>query len=193
MVHIAILIAINGKGVFQMTEPYIGEIQLFGFNFAPRNWAVCNGALLAIQQNTALFSLLGTQYGGNGTTTFALPNLAARGACNQGQAPGLTPRVIGETFGEQSVTLTTADMPSHQHGLTLYAQPDPSKRGSSPVSGNAVASPATSTPFVASGTAAAFSPNLISPTGGGQPHENQQPYLAVNFCVALQGVFPSFN
>jgi len=176
-----------------MTEPYIGEIQLFGFNFAPRYWAVCNGALLAIQQNTALFSLLGTQYGGNGTTNFALPNLAARGACNQGQAPGLTARVIGETFGEQSVTLTSAEMPSHQHGLTLYAQPDPSKRSSSPTSGNAVASTSTSTPFVASGTPAAFSPNLISPTGGSQPHENQQPYLAVNFCVALQGIFPPFN
>jgi len=175
-----------------MTEPYIGEIQLFGFNFAPRNWALCNGATMSIQQNTALFSLLGTQYGGNGTTTFALPNLAARGACNQGQAPGLTPRSIGEAFGEQSVTLTSAAMPSHQHGLTIYAQPDPSKRGSSPLSGNAVANPGTSTPFVASNTLVAFSP-VVTPTGGGQPHENRQPYLAVNFCVALQGVYPSFN
>lgn len=176
-----------------MTEPYIGEIQLFGFNFAPRNWAVCNGALVAIQQNTALFSLLGTQYGGNGTTTFALPNLAARAACNQGQAPGLTPRFIGETFGEQSVTLTSAEMPSHQHGLNLYAQPDPSKRASSPSPGNAVANPGASTPFATSGPPVGFSGNLISPTGGSQPHENRQPYLATNFCIALQGVFPSFG
>ena len=176
-----------------MTETYIGEIQLFGFNFAPRNWAQCNGALMAIQQNTALFALLGTQYGGNGTTTFGLPNLMARAACNQGQAPGLTQRVIGETFGEQSVTLTTAEIPSHQHWLTIYAQPDPSKRGSSPLPGNAVANPGTSTPFVVSNTLVGFSPGVVTPTGQSQPHENRQPYLAVNFCVALQGVFPSFN
>ena len=176
-----------------MTEPFIGEIQLFGFNFAPSHWAQCNGALMAIQQNTALFSLLGTQYGGNGTTTFGLPNLVARVACNQGQGPGLTPRTIGETFGEQSVTLTSAEMPAHQHGLTLYAQNTPGNRASSPSAGNAVSNPATSGPFVATGPMASFSPNLIGPTGGGQPHENQQPYLAVNFCIALQGIFPSFN
>jgi microcystin-dependent protein len=148
---------------------------------------------LSIQQNTALFSLLGTQYGGNGTNNFALPNLASRVACNQGQAPGLTARTIGETFGEQSVTLTSAEMPAHQHSLTLYAQPDTSKRASSPASGNAVSNPTASSPFVTTGPLVAFSPNLVGPTGGGQPHENQQPYLAVNFCIALQGVFPSFN
>jgi len=176
-----------------MTEPFIGEIQLFGFNFAPYQWAQCNGAIMAIHQNTALFSLLGTQYGGNGTTTFALPNLTARVACNQGQGPGLTPRTLGETFGTQTVTLTSAEMPAHQHGLNLYAQPTPGLRASSPSSGNAISNPATSSPFAAPGPLAAFSPNLIGPTGGSQPHENQQPYLAVNFCIALQGVFPSFN
>lgn len=175
-----------------MTEPFIGEIQLFGFNFAPRNWAQCNGAILSIQQNTALFSLLGTQYGGNGTTNFALPNLASRVACNQGQAPGLTARFIGETFGEQSVSLTLNQMPAHQHDLTLYSQPDTTKRASSPAAGNAVSNPAASSPFVATGPLAPFAPNL-GPTGGGQPHENQQPYLAVNFCIALQGIYPSFG
>jgi microcystin-dependent protein len=176
-----------------MTEPFIGEIQLFGFNFAPRDWAQCNGALLSIQQNTALFSLLGTQYGGNGTSTFALPNLASRVACNQGQAPGLTARTIGETFGEQSVSLTSNEMPAHPHGLALYAQADTTRRASSPAAGNALSNPAASSPFVADGPFVPFAPNLVGPAGGGQLHENRQPYLAVNFCIALQGVYPSFG
>ncbi|GAB3385484.1 phage tail protein [Lysobacter fragariae] len=175
-----------------MTEPFIGEIQLFGFNFAPRGWAFCNGATLAIQQNTALFSLLGTQYGGNGQTTFQLPNLAARSACNQGQGPGLTPRSIGETFGTSTVTLTTNEIPSHQHPLQLYAQNNPSYRASVPAAGNAVSNPGTTSPFVLSGTPAGFSPTAIGPAGNGQPHVNTQPYLGVNFSIALQGIFPSF-
>jgi len=175
-----------------MTEPFIGEIQLFGFNFAPRGWALCNGATLPIQQYTALFSLLGTQYGGNGQTTFQLPNLVSRSACNQGQAPGLSQRTIGETFGEQTVQLQTTEMPMHQHGITLYAQGDASKRAGSPVAGNAVSNPGASAPFVASGPAATFAPNVIGVSGSSLPHENRQPFLAVNFCIALEGVFPSF-
>ncbi|RNF86431.1 phage tail protein [Montanilutibacter psychrotolerans] len=175
-----------------MTEPFIGEIQIYGFNFPPRGWAQCNGAVLAIQQNTALFALLGTQYGGNGTTTFALPNLASRGGCNQGQAPGLTNRLIGETFGEQSVTVLITEMPAHVHGVTLYAQTDPTKRASGPSAGNSLSNPNSSSPFIAAGTPAGFAPNAVGLSGGGQPHENQQPYLALNFCIALQGIFPSF-
>lgn len=176
-----------------MTEPFIGQIQQFGFNFAPRGWAFCNGATLAIQQNTALFALLGTQYGGNGQTTFQLPNFANRAACNQGQGPGLTDRTIGEVFGSDSVTLTSAQMPAHVHTVQVYNQPTASKKAASPSVGNALGSPSASA-FAIPGTAnAPFSPTVIQPAGGGQPHENRQPYLAMNFCIALQGVFPSFG
>lgn len=176
-----------------MTEPFIGEIQTFGFNYAPRGWAQCNGALLPIRQNTALFALIGTTYGGDGTTTFALPNLVSRAACNQGQAPGLSHRDIGETFGEPAVTLTNVQMPMHSHGLTLYTQTDTSKRTSGPSSGSALSNLTSGAPFVETAAVVGFAPNLIGPNGGNQPHENQQPYLAVNFCIALEGVFPSFG
>lgn len=177
-----------------MTEPFIGQIQPFGFNFAPRGWAFCNGAVMAIQQNTALFSLLGVQYGGNGTTTFQLPNFTGRAGCNQGQGPGLTPRTIGETFGENSVTLTVQEMAAHSHALNVYAQGDTSKRASAPASGSALAAPTTLTPYAtAAQPNAPFSPIACGIAGGGQPHENRQPYLAINFCIALEGVFPSFG
>lgn len=180
-----------------MTEPFIGEIQLFGFNFNPRGWAFCNGATLPIQQNTSLFALLGTQYGGNGQTTFQLPNFIGRAGCEQGQGPGLTPRSMGETFGTSTVTLTTEQMPAHNHSFVLFSQSDTGKRAASPSPGNALSVPTdpNAFPFVPPGTInTQFAPNMIMPNqGGGQPHQNQQPYLAVNFCIALQGVFPSFG
>jgi len=177
-----------------MTEPYIGEIQIFGFNFAPRNWAQCAGQILPIQQNTALFALLGTQYGGNGTTNFALPNFQGNAACNQGQGPGLTPRTTGETFGEPTVTLTQNEMPAHQHGLTVYAQNDPAKRSASPATGNGLASPATFAAFAPGNSPSVMmATGLVGQAGQGQPHPNQQPYLAMNFCIALSGIFPSFG
>ncbi|EVT72744.1 phage tail protein [Stenotrophomonas indicatrix] len=177
-----------------MTEPFIGEIQLFGFNFAPQGWASCNGATLAIRQNTALFSLLGTQYGGDGQTTFQLPNFVNRAATQQGQGPGLTPHSIGEAFGSNGVTLTQNEMPSHSHSLTIYNQPAESKRTSVPAAGNYLGLPTSGSPFVPGNTAnTQFSPNMIGPSGGSQPHENRQPYLATNFCIALEGVFPSFG
>ncbi len=179
-----------------MTEPFIGQIQIFGFNFNPRGWAFCNGATLPISQNTALFSLLGTQYGGNGQTTFQLPNFASRAGNQQGQGPGLTPRTIGETFGVNTVTLLSTEMPMHSHGMVLYSQADASKRASTPATGNAlsVTSSASTRPFLPNGsTNTSFAPNMIQPSaGGGQPHQNQQPYLGLNFCIALQGIFPSF-
>jgi microcystin-dependent protein len=175
-------------------EPFIGQIQIFGFNYAPRNWALCNGATLAIRQNTALFSLLGTAYGGDGTTTFMLPNFAGRTGCNQGQGAGLTPRSIGEAFGENSVTLMTDQMPSHSHPFTVYNQTDTSKRTGAPANGSSLVVPQNSTPFSSSGTAnTQFSPSMGGVAGGNQPHENRQPYLAMNFCIALSGVFPSFG
>lgn len=179
-----------------MTEPFIGEIQLFGFNFNPHNWAFCNGAMLPIAQNTALFSLIGTQYGGNGQTTFQLPNFASRAGCQQGQGPGLTPRTIGEPFGVNSVALTANQMPAHVHGFVLYAQNDNTKRSGTPASGNAlsVSSSASTTPFLNGGPPdTTFAPNMIGTQGAGLPHQNQQPYLGMNFCIALQGVFPSFG
>lgn len=177
-----------------MTTPFLGEIQVFGFNFAPYGWAFCNGALIPIQQNTALFALLGVNYGGNGQTNFQLPNFVNRAGCNQGQSPGLTPRTIGETFGESSQTLAMGEMPSHMHQLTIYNQSDPAKKSGSPSAGNSLTSPVDTTVFVANAQAnAQFPANMIGFTGGGQPHENRQPYLAINYCIAMQGAFPSFG
>ncbi len=165
-----------------MTEPFIGEIQIFGFQFAPRGWALCNGQLLPINQNQALFSLLGTMYGGNGTTTFALPDLRGRVPLHVGA--GL---VQGEQGGEESHTLSTSEMPAHTH-LPIAS----SATASSP-------SPANAT-WTNMGTASyAGSPNTqlagnaIAATGGSQPHENRSPFLTVNFCIALQGIYPSRN
>lgn len=169
-----------------MTQPFIGEIQIYGFNFNPRGWAFCNGATLPISQNTALFALIGVTYGGNGQTTFQLPNLAGRAACQQGQGPGLSPRVLGQTFGVNTVTLTANQIPQHRHVLRARTAP-----GSlaSPVS----AVPASSEEQLLYDTGiGAPMGGLSASSGGGFPHENQQPYLGINFCIALQGIFPSF-
>jgi microcystin-dependent protein len=177
-----------------MTQPFLGEIQLFGFNFPPYQWAFCNGATLPIQQNAALFSLLGTQYGGNGTSTFQLPNFTNRAGCNQGQGVGLTAHPIGEPFGNNSITLTQAEMPAHTHSLTIYSQSDTSKRAASPSEGNALSVPSSSSPFLPSAQPnTQFAQNVIGIAGSSQPHENRQPYLAVNFSISLAGVFPAFG
>ena len=177
-----------------MTTPFVGEIQLFGFNFAPVGWAFCNGQTLPIAQNTMLFSLLGTYYGGNGQTTFQLPNLMARAPCNQGQGSGLSNRMIGESFGEDTVALTQLQMPQHSHDLTLFQQTDPSKLTGTPANGSGVTYPRATSAFAVGASAdAAFAPTAIGSMGGSQPHENRQPYLAVNFCIALDGVYPAFS
>jgi len=179
-----------------MTEPYIGQIQPFGFNFAPNGWAFCNGATLAIQQNTTLFSLLGIQYGGNGTSTFQLPNLSARAAGGTGTGNSLTPRLIGGTFGVSQVALSTLEMPAHQHTLTAFAQTDTSKRSGVPVAGGGLSQPGSNAvkPFSNATPDTPLSPSMLLPSSGGnQPHDNQQPYLAVNFCIALQGDYPAFD
>jgi microcystin-dependent protein len=174
-----------------MTQPYIGEIQLFGFNFNPRGWAFANGATLAISQNTALFSLIGTIYGGNGQTTFQLPNFSGRAGCQQGNGPGLSPRALGETFGANTVTLTSNQIPQHNHALAAFVP----STASAPVSNGGLSQPGISAnrPFSIGAPNTTLAPNMISPNqGGGQPHQNQQPYLGVNFCIALQGIYPSF-
>jgi microcystin-dependent protein len=179
---------------------FIGEIQLFGFNFAPLGWAQCNGATLPISQNTALFSLLGTVYGGDSRSNFQLPNLAARAACSQGQGPGLTQRPIGSVFGEAGVTLLNSEMPSHTHPFTLWNQPNSSVRSNQPSANAYLVEPQQAAPFPPAtpppAVNALFSPSMIGATGQAQPHENRQPALAVNYCIAVAGsffVFPTFS
>lgn len=175
-----------------MSDPFIGEIQLFGFNFAPNNWAICQGQLMLISQNTALFSLIGTQFGGNGQTTFAAPHFQGMAACAQGQGPGLSPRTVGETFGQDAVTLLASQMPAHSHSATVFIQQDASKRRGTPTAGDAITSPANSFVFTDdASTNTAFANGTIGPSGGSLPHPNRQPYLAVNFCIALAGIYPS--
>jgi len=172
-----------------MSEPFIGEIRMVGFNFAPRGWALCNGQLLSIASNNALFSLLGTIYGGDGRTTFALPNLQGRVPMHYGSGAGLSPRLIGEAAGQESVSLTEAQLPAHTHKARAS-----SLKGNtnSPVgrvwSKDAGVQSATYTSNAADADMAA---GAIAPAGGGQPHNNMPPYLAVNFVIALQGIFPA--
>ena len=178
-----------------MTQPFLGEIQLFGFNFAPLGWALCNGVTLSISQNTALYSLIGTLYGGNGQTTFQLPNFCARAGCSQGQGLGLSPRTAGETFGEAAITLLSSEMPNHTHGMQLYGQTDQAARHGTPSANDAMLSPLHAEPFPAAGTAAntTFSAVMLGVTGQSSSHENQQPLLAVNYCISLNGNFPQFS
>ena len=169
-----------------MSTPYLAEIRLTSFAFAPRGWAMCNGQVLPINQNTALFSLLGTTYGGNGVTTFALPNLQARMPMH---VSGAHP--LGESGGEAFHTLLAGEMPSHGHALRASSKP----AASSSPNGGVLAQPArTGTPaYAAAAGLVPLNPAAITASGGGQPHENMPPYLAMNFIIALQGIFPSRN
>lgn len=175
-----------------MSEPFIGEIRMFAGNFAPRGWALCNGQLLAISQNTALFSLLGITYGGDGRTTFALPNLQGRAPLHPGNGPGLSPRQPGETGGEETVTLDSSRMPAHTHGVRCSSTTGDQ---ATPV-GNvcAVGAGQRGQVFYADAPGAsppALNDGAVGNAGGGAPHNNLPPYLAVNFIIALQGVYPS--
>jgi microcystin-dependent protein len=177
-----------------MSDQFVGEIRIFGFNFAPTGWALCNGQLMPISQNTALFSLLGTNYGGNGVSNFALPNLQGGAPLQQGQGPGLSLYDLGESGGEAAVTLQASELPSHTHtpaclnGAGSAATP----------AGNALASAKvgrqSENRYTASpGSSPSMSPQALGLTGGNQPHNNMSPYLVVNFCIALQGIFPPRN
>jgi microcystin-dependent protein len=172
-----------------MSEPFIGEIRMFGGNFAPRGWAFCNGQMLSIAQNTALFSLLGTMYGGDGRTTFALPDMRGRAPIHQGQGPGLSQRPIGAKGGTEKVLLSVANLPSHTHlaRANSAGATQPSPAGNVPAT-----TPGPSyQPAPDGGTQ--MNPNFIAPSGGGQGHPNMQPFLAVSFIIALEGIFPSRN
>lgn len=175
-----------------MSSPFIAEIRMFGFNFAPRGWAFCNGQLLPIAQNTALFSLLGTTYGGNGTTNFGLPNLQGRAPLHPGQAPGLSPYVLGQTGGSETVTLTQNGLPSHTHAMNGSIAPPPAG-GVTPDPTQGLGRAAGGNAYGAAANLTAMSPQALSLQGGSQPHNNLMPYLTVNFCIALQGIFPSRN
>lgn len=171
-----------------MSEPFLGEIRPTGFNFAPRGWALCNGQLLPISRNTALFSLLGTYYGGDGKVTFALPNLQSRIPLHQGQGPGLTPRTIGEVAGEEAHTLINAEMPMHNHQVNANNEGSSTGRP-----GGAVPSVAGSNIDAAAGDGTTMNPQMITLAGGNQPHDNMEPYLVINYIIALEGIFPSRN
>jgi microcystin-dependent protein len=176
-----------------MSDPFVGEVQIYGFSFPPKNWAFCNGGIVQIRQNTTLFSLIGTVYGGNGTTTFQLPNLASRQACSSGAGPGLTPRVVGETFGAFAVTLSTDELPAHNHGMNIYTGSTETD-GPSNNSGLGIVQTGNFLVYApAPGTPAAMSPNFVLPAGGGQSHANVQPFLGINYSIALEGIFPSFG
>jgi microcystin-dependent protein len=168
-----------------MATPFLGEIRLLPFTFAPKGWALCNGQLLAINQNQALFALLGTSYGGDGRTTFALPDLRGRIPMDTSDS-----HPLGEAVGEIQHTLTAAELPAHAHVATARNQEgnDPSPAGRAwGIESAAQSYGAPSSPPVA------MSPNTVASVGGGQPHENRPPYLVLNFCIALQGIFPSRN
>lgn len=179
------------------TDGYIGEIYMAGFNFPPRGTASCSGQLLSISQNTALFSLLGTTYGGNGTTNFQLPDLRGRVPMCQGQGNGLTPRTLGEVGGVENVTLTTNQMPAHTHAITVHPQGINVAGDTADPTGNFPANTGAldreyKTPGSATVNMGASAAN-ITPTGGNLPHDNMQPYLVLNFYIILNGVFPSRN
>lgn len=168
-----------------MSEPFIAEVKIWACNFAPRGWAFCDGQELPIAQNTALFSLIGTIYGGNGRTTTGLPDIQGRAVMHPGEGPGLTPYRLGHHGGAETVTLTSNEIPSHTHSVNAQDDNNPTGNSLSPA-GN----------YIAKGgftnqSGQTMAANMVSSTGGGQEHNNMQPYQVLNFCIALQGLFPS--
>lgn len=171
-----------------MADPFVAEIRIFGFNFAPRGWAFCNGQLLPISQNTALFSLLGTTYGGNGQSNFALPNLQGCAPMHPGQGAGLSLRDLGETGGSETVTLLQSEMPFHDHSLAAQSTP---LGGTANPTGNTLNRVASGNLYaVSNANLVSMAPEALAPAGGSLPHNNMMPYLTANFCIALQGIFP---
>ncbi len=169
-------------------DPFVAEIRIFPFNFAPKGWAFCDGQILPLSQNTALFSLLGTTYGGDGKSNFALPNMQGNAPMHPGQGPGLSLHDLGETGGSDTVSLLESEIPSHSHAVmaapnvALVKLPGPNVSMARSKNGNAYTDQA--------GNLVAMNANAIAPAGGDQPHNNMQPYLTLNFCIALQGVYP---
>jgi microcystin-dependent protein len=171
-----------------MADPFLAEIRIFPFNFAPKGWAWCDGQIMPISQNTALFSLLGTTYGGDGKTTFALPDIRGSAVMHPDQGPGLSLHDLGERRGSETVTLLTAEMPAHAHTLrgasAVGDSPQPSANSLARAGSTNIYQTTTNANLVA------MAPEALPPAGGDQPHNNMQPYLTLYFCIALQGVFP---
>jgi microcystin-dependent protein len=183
-----------------MSDFFMGEIQIFGFGFPPRGWMQCNGQLLSITQNSALFALLGTVYGGDGIRTFALPDLRSTLPMGQGSGPGLTPRTMGEKAGEETHTLAVSETPKHSHSVEVISNPDLTKNTDLPGTNQFLAETTFSGDDGAitnlyvpdSAPSHTMSSSAIGLTGG-QPHSNLMPLLAVNFCIAMSGIYPSRN
>lgn len=176
-----------------MSNPFLAEVRIFPFNFAPKGWAFCDGQVLPLSQNTALFSLLGTIYGGDGKSNFALPNLQGNAPMHPGQGPGLSLHDLGETGGSDTVTLLLSEIPAHTHAINCI---DGARvAGQSGVPSNAVPVKTGGTPanpYTSGATAnLTMAANMVAQAGGNQPHNNLMPYLTLNFCIALQGVYPS--
>jgi len=168
-----------------MSDPFVAEIRIFPFNFAPTGWAFCDGQIMPISQNTALFALLGTVYGGDGKSTFALPNLRGSAPMQPGQGQGLSLRDLGQQGGVENITLLVSEIPVHTHSAQMSVRPGDNLNpvGLAPGTGNNA--------YIASNVnLVTMAPQALSPAGGGLPHNNMQPYLTLNFCIALQGVFP---
>jgi len=171
-----------------MADPFVAEIRIFPFNFAPRGWAWCNGQLMPLSQNTALFSLLGTTYGGNGKSNFALPDLQGRAPMHPGQGPGLSLHDLGEAGGSETVTLIESEIPVHSHTCRAVGG-DPADL-QAPTPNRAIGRSANGFAYVSGPANATMAPQVLPPAGGNAPHNNVQPYLTLYFCIALQGVFP---
>ena len=175
-----------------MSEPFIAEIRIFAGNFAIRGWAFCNGQLLPIAQNTALFSLIGTTYGGDGRTTTALPNLQGRAPMHPGRGPGLTARRLGQRGGIEEITLSEDQTPAHSHTFNAKTLPGARAPGQDNPSGNMYATSKNMRSYSTSSDGNTFNTGVLSTTdGGGESHENMQPFLTLNYIIALQGAYPS--
>lgn len=171
-----------------MSEPFLAEVRIVGFNFAPRGWAFCDGQILPINQNQSLYSLLGTTYGGDGRTSFALPDLRGRTPIHVGRSNGGDTHTLGQKSGEETHTLSVAEIAQHRHPATGSSQAVNNANAVGRLLGDNLG-----TPYIAPAQPADMSDAAVSNVGGGQAHENMQPFIAVNFCIALQGLFPSRN
>lgn len=194
---ILIMLLIPMIFIAKAQDQFVAEIRIFSGNFAPKGWAFCNGQLLSISQNTALFSLLGTTYGGDGKTTFALPNLNGRVPIEAGQGPGLSIRDLGETGGEESVTLLSSEIPAHSHIVTNGSTALPANNGIGNLDTPSESYPATSSKSYSSTSNATMNTTgttaTVDPAGGNLPHNNLQPYLTLRYIIALQGIYPPRN
>lgn len=174
-----------------MAEPYVGQVSPFAFPYAPVNWAFCNGGTVPMNQYYALFALIGTTFGGNGSSTIGLPNLNGAAPCGSGQGPGLTSRTLGQSFGAAGVTLdiTTLTLHTHDANVVDLGRDDP---GSTPTAAAGLASTAGVSAYAIGAPSVLMAPGAITSIGGGGAHNNRQPYVAVNYCIALMGLFPEF-